>query len=303
MPSVVRRPNVGSRRNVTSCTVTTARAPARSGRCSPGCGRCRATAARPERQQHLLGELATSALAVLAGEADDAREVGEAIRAQGARAGGRRHDRHAQPRDLAGQRRRKPAQIGLGAARHARGEEERVQCHVLRAGHGADATVPAPWATSTGTSSPATTATSRGTSTATRAPGRGLRHRVARRPLPPLHGHRRLARRGRAPRSQRGRNVIEGNVGSGCPSPTRLRRGGAEGPARARPRPGALVEEVRRVLRPGGACSPPRPTRSAGSGTTTPTAARSPAKPATALQRPRFTSRTSASIGARPGSA
>ncbi len=120
---------------------------------------------RETREQDLLGDSAPHALAVLAGERLDRGPLPPAVRAQRARSAACGHDREPQIRSLLNQRGGELAKVGLRPARNGRVEEERVEHHVAGGRHGRDAThrpdapgasVRARWATSSGTTSPAT---------------------------------------------------------------------------------------------------------------------------------------------------
>ena len=90
-----------------------------------------APAPRARRQEQLLGDLAAYALPVLAGQRDELGEVAEAVGSKARGARDRGHDLKAQRRKAARQGGGQPAQVGLRAAAHARGEKEGVEHHAV----------------------------------------------------------------------------------------------------------------------------------------------------------------------------
>ena len=168
MPHVVTALKVFIRKKVTSCSVITCGDARHADRRDAGQGvhDVGADAAGQQRQQHLLGELAAAALALLARQRADRRPLAPAVRAQRLRARARGRDGELRLGVGGAQRGRQAAQVGLRAARAGGVQEQRVEQHVARG------KTRAPmlrcrrrWATSTGTRSRATSATSRGTST------------------------------------------------------------------------------------------------------------------------------------------
>jgi hypothetical protein len=94
-----------------------------------------AVAQRAADDPGLLGEEAPLTLALVEREADQAREVAPAVRAQRRGASARGEDRHLEPGVLLHERGHQPAQVGVHAAGRRRVEEERVESDVTRYGH------------------------------------------------------------------------------------------------------------------------------------------------------------------------
>ena len=169
-------------------------------------------------KRHLLGELAAHALALVARQVDASarsrvqpsarracapRRVVTTVSSSSGSAGASAGD--------------EPAQVGLRPARDAGVEEQRVEADVARALARQHRTLRPQWATSTGTSSPATSRdVTRHFAARRQAARRRLRHRLARRALPRLHRHRRLAGRGRGG-ARPGRHVLLGDVDEPLP--------------------------------------------------------------------------------------